>query len=87
MRGVGDWRFGFRLEHASGFRSGEEQRRDDPLRDNRYRFSPLVGWQPVDSVYVSLQYNFDNASHLEDRASHGVWLGIRVLFGLHKHIH
>jgi hypothetical protein len=85
--GYDQWRFGVRLEHASGFRSGEEIRREDPRRDDRYRISPLVGWQPVEMIKVTVQYNFDYAQHRDDRTAHTVWVGLRVLFGVHKHLH
>ncbi len=85
--GIGDWRAGVRLEHSSGYRSGEELREEDPRRDDRYRVSPLIGWQPIEMVHVTLRYNFDFTEHLGGRSSHSVWLGIRVLFGVHKHIH
>lgn len=79
--------FGARVEHASGFRSGEELRQEDPRRDNRWRVSPIVAYQPIDEFAVTLQYNFDHTQHLGGDTSHGVWLGIRILFGAHKHIH
>ncbi len=85
--GFGAWRAGLRLEHAAGFRSGELQRSEDAMRDNRYRMSPMVGWQPIEMVHVTLQYNFDYAQHIGGDTSHSVWLGIRLLFGIHKHLH
>lgn len=85
--GVDAFRFGLRLEYAQGYRATEDlPRRDDPLRDDRYRVSPLVGWQPIDMVHVSLQYNFDHTQHIGGQTSHSVWLTLRVMFGVHKHV-
>lgn len=84
------WRefyFGVRVEHASGFRSGEVPRRQDPRRDDRWRLSSTVAYQPLDELVVTMQYNFDHTQHLGGDTSHGVWIGIRVLFGVHDHIH
>lgn len=78
---------GLRLEYASGFRSGHELREEDPLRDDRLRLSPLVGWQPLDQLKLTLQYNFDHTEHLGGETSHSVWLGIRVMFGFERHEH
>ncbi|MBX3475120.1 MAG: hypothetical protein KF754_12110 [Planctomycetes bacterium] len=78
---------GLRLEYASGFRSGHELRQEDPLRDDRLRISPMVGWQPLDQLKVTLQYNFDHTEHLGGKTSHGLWLGIRVMFGVDGHKH
>ena len=79
--------FGLRLDHASGFRSGEEVRKEDPLRDNRWRISPVASYRPIEEVQITLQYNFDHTQHLGGDTSHSVWIGVRVLFGIHKHIH
>lgn len=78
---------GLRLEYASGFRSGHELREEDPLRDDRLRLSPIVGWQPLDQLKVTLQYNFDHTEHLGGETSHSLWLGIRVMFGMDGHKH
>lgn len=78
---------GLRLEVAGGFRSGHEQRDEDPLRDDRYRIAPMASWQPLEQLKVTLQYNFDHAEHLGGNTSHGIWLGIRVMFGVHGHDH
>ncbi len=79
--------FGLRLEYVSGFRSGREQRQQDSLRDDRLRLTPLVGWQPLDQLKVTLQYNFDHTEHLGGETSHSLWLGIRVMFGVDGHKH
>ena len=30
-----------------------------------------------------IEYNFDHAAHLDGHSSHGVWIGLRVMFGVH----
>lgn len=84
---ISQFYMGVRVEHASGFRSGEELREEDPRRDDRWRISPIAAYQPIDEFAVTLQYNFDHTEHLGGETSHSVWLGLRVLFGVHKHIH
>ena len=39
----------------------------DPFRDDRYRISPLVSWQPTPFSRIRLQYNYDRAKHLRAR--------------------
>lgn len=79
--------FGLRIEYASGFRAGLEERREDPFRDNRLRLSPLVAWAPIEELRLSLQYNLDYTQHIGGRSSHSAWLSLSILFGVHKHIH
>jgi hypothetical protein len=89
------WSVGARWEYATG--SGEsiriheddageevhaEGRATDPWRDDRQRWSGLVGWQPSEFAHFRLQYNHDRADHL-DRAEHSVWLGAEFLIGTH----
>jgi hypothetical protein len=62
-------------------------RKEDPQRDERLRLSPLVGWQPLDQLKLTLQYNFDHTEHLGGETSHSVWLSIRVMFGFERHEH
>jgi len=80
------WAAGLRLEAAggSGASVGEFAGRSaDPFRDDRYRVSPLIVWQPTEFSRVRLQYNYDLVDHLEDRDVHSIWLGFEVLLGRH----
>ena len=76
------WRGGLRFEYASGSGDGGV-RADDPFRDDRFRVSPLVEWLPSEFSRVRLQYNLDEADHLEDDYAHSVWLGFEYLIGSH----
>ena len=84
------WRAGVRFEHATG--SGDNWdpesrtptgRASDPFRDDRYRVSPLVQWQASHFSRIRLQYNYDDAEHLEDGDAHSIWLGFEVALGDH----
>jgi hypothetical protein len=83
-----DWALGLRYEMATG--SGDSVAADgsfvshnaDPFRDNRYRISPIIQWQPTHFSRVRLQYNFDHADHL-DKPAHSVWVGVEFLIGAH----
>jgi hypothetical protein len=70
---------------GGSYRSGEEDRHEDPLRDNRRRISPMASWQPLEELKVTLQYNFDHADHLGGKTSHSIWVGLKVMFGAHGH--
>lgn len=59
---------------------------DDPFRGDRFRLSPMLSFRPSDSTRVRLQYNYDDASQLDDSA-HSVWLGFEVMLGRHTHNH
>ena len=76
------WAAGLRYEYAGGSGRSLGGRRNDPYRDNRHRFSPLLSWRPSEFSRIRLQYNFDEASHLDDSA-HSVWLGFEWLYGAH----
>ncbi len=84
----GRWSAGLRLEYASGSgdnleHEGEYPARDiDPFRDDRLRVSPLAIYSPSEFSRFRLQYNYDEADHLDDPA-HSVWLGWEVLIGAH----
>lgn len=56
---------------------------DDPLRDDRLRLSPLLVWHPTEFSRLRLQYNYDNAEHLDGNDAHTVWLGAEVTYGKH----
>jgi hypothetical protein len=78
------WAAGTRVEYASGSKpSLEGGRQADPFRDDRYRVSPLLVWQPSEFSRFRLQYNYDNARHLPERDAHSVWVGGEVLYGAH----
>lgn len=83
------WATGLRYEFAGGSGDGVDEsgafvsRNDDPFRDDRHRVSPLLIWQPTEFSRFRLQYNYDNASHLDAGHAHSVWLGVEFLFGSH----
>ncbi|MGH7806135.1 MAG: zinc-regulated TonB-dependent outer membrane receptor, partial [Candidatus Binatia bacterium] len=77
------WAGGFRAEYASGDgETLETGRGADPFRDDRLRLSPLLTFDPSEFARLRLQYNFDDADHLDDNA-HSVWLGLEFLYGVH----
>lgn len=77
------WSAGLRIEYATGDGEGEEPREEDALRDDRTRLSPLLAWQPTEFSRLRLQYNYDEADHLEDGHAHTVWMGLEFLYGAH----
>ena len=56
---------------------------EDPVRDDRQRFSPLLVWHPTHFSRLRLQYNYDHARHLDGDDAHTVWLGAEILYGQH----
>lgn len=84
----GRWAAGLRYEYASGsgdniIHEGDYPARDeDPFRDDRFRISPLAIYSPSEFTRIRLQYNYDEADHL-DNAAHSVWLGLEALIGAH----
>jgi hypothetical protein len=48
----------------------------------RWRIAPLVVFSPSEFSRLRLQYNIDDADHL-DEVAHSVWLGLEVLIGAH----
>jgi uncharacterized coiled-coil protein SlyX len=93
-----DWATGIRLDYVSG--SGDSVNVDfptgvveivprnlDPLRNNRYRLSPLLAWHPTEFSRFRLQYNYDHFSkrvtEFEARNGHSVWLGVEFMLGAH----
>jgi hypothetical protein len=89
-RFVPSWRVGLRFEHATGEGSNWDSgtaslvgRGADPFRDDRYRISPLLQWQATHFSRIRLQYNYDEADHLEEGSAHSVWLGFEVALGDH----
>lgn len=77
------WAAGVRFEYAKGRGASVEGRQADPFRDTRYRVSPLLVWHPTEFSRLRLQYNYDQAKHLTDKASHAVWLGFEIFYGAH----
>jgi len=80
------WAAGLRYEFASGSGASVLEfagREDDPLRDDRHRFSPLLTWYPSEFSRFRLQYNYDVADHLAEEDAHSVWLGAEFLIGSH----
>jgi hypothetical protein len=90
--------YGFEPQFAAGLRyerasSGGETlggTDHDPLRDNRTRLSPLLGWYAEElGARVRLQYNIDRADHLQGLGIGGdarsLWLGIDFTLGDHHH--
>lgn len=83
-----NWATGLRYEYVTGSGDSVDQdgtlisHNDDPNRDERYRISPIIQWQPTHFSRFRLQYNFDHAAHL-DKDAHTVWLGVEFLYGAH----
>ena len=78
------WEAGLRFEFAKGSDDALIPRDDDPLRDERYRVSPLLTWRPTEYSRFRLQYNYDDADFLEGSdPAHSVWLGFDASFGAH----
>ena len=77
------WAGGVRLEYVTGSGQSVDGRNDDPYRDTRFRFSPLLAWYVSEFARVRLQYNYDWADHLADNRAHTVWLVLEGLFGAH----
>ena len=78
------WAAGVRFEWASGSgQSYPEGRMNDPLRDDRFRFSPLLQYQPSEFSRIRLQYNYDHSTALPGETASTVWLGLELLYGTH----
>ena len=77
------WAAGLRVEYANGDGNSVEGRSQDPLRDERFRLSPLLVFWPTEFSRLRLQYNYDWADHLDDNEAHTVWLGLEAQFGPH----
>lgn len=81
------WGVGLRGEILRGSGDSFEEalaydRNDDPSRDDRIRVSPLLDYHFNEQTRLRLQYNYDQASHLEDNA-HSVWIGFDMTLGSH----
>jgi hypothetical protein len=92
------WATGLRFEYVSGSGNSASvdllrgtvdilSRDQDPLRNNRYRISPLLVWQPTEFSRFRLQYNFDHNRDrpldFDHRNYHSVWLGAEIMLGAH----
>jgi hypothetical protein len=88
------WAVGLRGEYASGagrdiaFNSDTGiynyvSRNIDPFRDDRYRISPMISWQPSEFSRLRLQYNHDWASHLPGKTADTIWAGVEIMYGAH----
>jgi len=77
------WAAGLRYEYATGRHASVGGRDEDPLRDDRHRLSPLLVWQPTEYSRFRLQYNYDDADHLDGGDAHSAWVGGEVLYGAH----
>ena len=71
------WAWGLRYEHADGNGSGNSTN-----RDRRDRYSTNLTWFPSEFSKLRLQYNLDDAQHL-DKKAHAVWLQFEFMFGAH----
>lgn len=83
-----NWDVGARYEFATGSGSSLEDlapvgRRGDTLRNDRQRYSLLLMYRPTEFTRLRLQYNYDQADHLDGGDDHSVWLGFEVLIGSH----
>jgi hypothetical protein len=76
------WVAGLRGEWASGSGESVGGRDHDPYRADRIRLSPLLSYQPSEFSRVRLQYNYDDADHL-DESAHTVWISLEALWGTH----
>ncbi len=92
------WAAGIRFDYATGsgdsvdvdFLSGTVdilRRNQDPLRNNRYRISPLLAWHPTEFSRFRLQYNYDRFSkrihEFGGRGAHSLWFGVEFMLGAH----
>ncbi len=89
-----NWAIGARYEYVTGdgetlhVEDGmlEESRDEDFSRNNRYRISPLLFYQPSEFTKLRLQYNYDRFDKNElvsGDSAHSVWLGLEILWGKH----
>jgi hypothetical protein len=77
------WAAGVRYEFAGGTGTSDGMRESDPFRADRHRIAPLVMFLPTEYSRFRLQYNYDDADHLDDGNAHSVWLGFEFLLGAH----
>lgn len=82
------WATGLRFEYADGRGDSVENgelvsHNEDSLRDNRFRISPLLSWQPTEFSRFRLQFNYDNTKFLPEKDAYSVWFGAEILYGKH----
>jgi hypothetical protein len=78
------WAAGLRFEYATGSGTSVGGRQNDPFRDDRFRFSPLLTWYASEFARLRLQYNLDDADHLDGSGmAHSVWLVLEGFLGAH----
>jgi len=56
-------------------------RRQDPLRNDRWRLSPNLTWYPSEYSKLRLQYNYDDRADIG--VDHSVWFQFEFLLGAH----
>ncbi len=89
-----NWATGIRFEYVSGsgydvnvdFATGAVHyvgRNSDPFRDDRYRVSPLLVWQPTEFSRFRFQYNYDRFKLPGWRNAYSFWLGGEFMLGAH----
>jgi len=83
------WAIGLRYEFvwAGGYSLDADYQpvshNEDPFRDRRHRFSPLLAWYLTEFSRFNFQYNFDYAEHLPGKDAHSFWLGAEFMLGSH----
>ena len=76
------WVAGLRYDHADGESSPFTDKASDPLRDLRERWSTNLTFYPSEFSKLRLQYNWDDAEHL-DRDASSLVLQFEFLYGAH----
>ncbi len=83
------WAAGLRGDYATGtgdsylIGTGAIDRQSDPLRDDRWRLSPLVTFNPTEFSKVRMEYDYDHAAHLPSHQASSVWIGLELMIGAH----
>lgn len=77
------WSAGLRMEWASANEGSLGFRNFDPLRDDRFRASPIVAFYPTEFSRLRLQYNIDRFTHDESGVAHTLWFGLEFMYGAH----
>jgi hypothetical protein len=83
------WTAGLRGDYATGsgdsyvVGTGAVPRSTDAFRDDRWRLSPLIAFNPSEFSKIRLQYDHDRLEHLPDHHVHSAWIGLEILIGAH----
>ncbi|HEU4577232.1 MAG TPA: hypothetical protein VFS67_03185 [Polyangiaceae bacterium] len=82
------WVAGVRYDYARGqaddtLPDGSYSSENDPLRDQRHRFSVVVSYYPSEFSKLRLQYNYDRSQFLSQADAHSAYLQFEILFGAH----